>query len=72
MKESKIMFSKGLNTEKMEEKSAIPYSEKNNANNHHGYAKVDILKRQLGILQGKAFFKMKQDYKMTEAEFLGL
>ncbi len=36
------------------------------------YQKYNLKKRNIGILEGKASFKMKDDFKMTTEELLSL
>ncbi|HQB62286.1 MAG TPA: prevent-host-death protein, partial [Spirochaetota bacterium] len=36
------------------------------------YQKYNLKKRKIGILEGKASFKMKDDFKMTTEELLSL
>lgn len=70
--EFKIHFSEVLKCVEAGEKIAITYGKKKEIKAMLVPNEEKKPKRKLGILQGKATYKMKQDYKMSEEEFLGL
>lgn len=72
MENPKCSFTELLNLMESSEDTTIHPTQKKDTGCLQNSDKTKTVIRELGIVQGKASFKMKQDYKMTEEEFLSL
>ena len=70
--EFKTNFSEVLKEVENGEKIAIAYGKKKEIKALLVPNELKKTKRKLGILQGKASYRIKKGYRITEEEFLGL
>lgn len=70
--EVKTHFSEALSRVAAGEKIAISFGKKKEIKAYLVPKETELKPRKLGILEGKGKVTFKDDYKMTEEEFLGL